>query len=1033
MRRPLFRLALLFGCCLATGQAQSTSATLVGEVAAADGEPLAGAVVVVEESTTGLTRTATTNARGGFTVPNLPPGLYVAEATAEGHRPARTAEITLNVNDRREIRLELAEAGAGGVDVTIEAKSGLEAEPAIGATVDQTFVADLPLNGRSFQNLIAMTPGVVQTPADVERRGIFATHGARPGSTYYTVDGVSANYAVPISIEIAVKSVEGNLPALSASGGTNSMVAVDALREFDVQTSTYAPEFGRSAGAQVSMVTRSGSNDFHGSLFHYFRNDALDATNFFSNLNGEPKAATRQNDFGGVLGGPIVGDRTFFFGAYEGFRLRQPQTTTQAYPTEDTRRRAAPEVRPILDAYPLPDGPEIGGGLALLSASYTTPSELDAWSVRVDHAANATLMLFGRYSGSPSTLFQRGPDGSLPGALSFVGRQHAHARSATFGAIQMLTPTISHEARFNFSWFQAQNTGTHDAFRGAREPNLAALLPEGRSAADSQLIAVVPGAPLFVAGQFTDSNLHQWTALDSVSILAGRHEIRTGFDYRLQLPRYGEPTYGQTAVFAGLEGPRGLLNGAPVSLLIEQSESLRLRRQNFSWFLQDQWRVTSELSLTYGVRWDYNPAPRGLDGFGSYSVLHGDDPGRATLSPEGVPVYRASKTSFAPRLAGAYMASRRSGFERVIRAGIGLYYDLPIGATAALRTSAPAERSVTLVDIEFPFRDPNAAFLPFTTAGPYGLLEGFEPDIAMPRMAHWSAGVQQGLGEDRSLSLTYAGSAGRRLWRRERFVAPNPDVAVLELVRAGARSNYNALEAQFEQRLRRGLQVLASYTWSHAIDTGSSVATENPGGWDPRNDKGPSGFDVRHLFSGGWSYDLPAAGGPWRPLTRGWGVDGVFRFQSALPFDVTTSEAGPLLRPARPSLVPGEPIWLEGDGYPGGKALNPAAFEPAVDAPHGDLGRNALRAFPLRQVDLAVRRSFRLTEDVVLQFRAELFNAFNTANFAAPVAQLSDPQFGRSIRSYGRGLGGGGVFGGQNPLHAVGGPRSTQLALRLEF
>ena len=306
--------------------AQSTSATLAGRLVDAKGVEVAGVRVVVYETTTGLEREAASGPQGAFAFPNLPPGLYRAEASAEGYRTARTAEIMLNVNDRREVELMLVEADSA-VDVTVEAGGGVDADPAVSTVVDQHAVDDLPLNGRSFQNLIAMTPGVVQTPANFDDRGTFSSHGARTSSNSFTIDGVSANYAVALGIEQAVRSVGGNLAAFSASGGTNSMIAVDALREFKVQTSTYAPEIGRFAGAHVSMATRSGGNDLHGSAFYYFRNAVFDANDFFANRNGVEKPATRQSDFGGVLGGPIVRDRTFFFGAYEQLDLDQPQTS----------------------------------------------------------------------------------------------------------------------------------------------------------------------------------------------------------------------------------------------------------------------------------------------------------------------------------------------------------------------------------------------------------------------------------------------------------------------------------------------------------------------------------------------------------------------------------------------------------------------------------------------------------------------------------------------------------------------------------
>jgi hypothetical protein len=239
----------------------------------------------------------------------------------------------------------------------VETESGT-----VSTVVDRTFVEDIPLNGRSFQTLILLTPGVVAVPTALDNQGQFSVNGQRADANYFTVDGVSANFGVTGFFPL-LQSAGGALPALTASGGTNSLVSVDALQEFRIQTSSFAPEFGRTPGGQISIVTRAGTNAFHGTLFDYFRNSVLDANDWFANFNHLPKPAERQN-FGGVFGGPVFKDKSFFFFSYEGLRLRQPVTQTTAVPDAASRQQAPAAMQPFLNAYPVANGAEVGTGLA---------------------------------------------------------------------------------------------------------------------------------------------------------------------------------------------------------------------------------------------------------------------------------------------------------------------------------------------------------------------------------------------------------------------------------------------------------------------------------------------------------------------------------------------------------------------------------------------------------------------------------------------------------------------------------------------
>ena len=318
MRRAFALVALLLALSASALYAQSTDASLTGRVTDPSKARIAGAKVAAVGSGTNARYQTTTNASGEYDLPNLPPGAYRIEIEASGFKRLIDPEIVLRVQDAQNIEFTMT-VGSASESVTVEGGAPLvDTESATVSTViDRAFVEDLPLNGRSFQTLIMLTPGVVVTTTAFDDQGQFSVNGQRADANYFTVDGVSANFGVTGYFPL-VQTAGGALPALSASGGTNSLVSVDAMQEFRIQTSSFAPEFGRTPGGQISIVTRSGTNSFHGTLFEYFRNDVLDANDWFSNFNHLPKPEERQNDFGGVFGGPVIKDKTFFFFSYEG-------------------------------------------------------------------------------------------------------------------------------------------------------------------------------------------------------------------------------------------------------------------------------------------------------------------------------------------------------------------------------------------------------------------------------------------------------------------------------------------------------------------------------------------------------------------------------------------------------------------------------------------------------------------------------------------------------------------------------------------
>lgn len=342
--------------CLAwTAAGQTTSATVSGRITDASGAVVPDADVQLQSAERGTIMTAKTNSAGIYLFANVEPGQYQITVRKAGFKQTDLVGLIVNVQDHIEQNFRL-EVGSTSESVTVEGAAPLlnTQDATVGTVIDRQFVANTPLNGRTLQSLITLTPGIQLVSPGFGDQGQFTANGQRTDANYFTVDGVSANTG--IDSNLAVRQTGGSVPGLSALGTTNTLVSLDDIQEFRIQTSTFAPEFGRTPGAQVSIVTRSGTNAFHGTVFEYLRNDHLDANNWFGDQQGLPKPEERQNDFGGVFGGPIFKDRTFFFFSYEGLRLRQPETLITVVPDIPSRTSVPAALQPFLNAFPVPTG-----------------------------------------------------------------------------------------------------------------------------------------------------------------------------------------------------------------------------------------------------------------------------------------------------------------------------------------------------------------------------------------------------------------------------------------------------------------------------------------------------------------------------------------------------------------------------------------------------------------------------------------------------------------------------------------------------
>ena len=1052
--RTLFLAYLFFASGANVVCAQSTNASLSGRISDPTKARIAGAKVAAISVGTNVRYEAATNSAGEYALANLPSGAYRIEVEKTGFKKLIKPDVLLHVQDAVGIDFEMA-VGSASESITVEGGLPLvNTESAtVSTVVDRTFADDLPLNGRTFQTLITLTPGVVLTQTTFDNQGQFSVNGQRADANYFSVDGVSASFGATGYGTLA-QTAGGALPALSVSGGTNSLVSVDAMQEFRVQSSSFAAEFGRTPGGQISIATRSGTNSFHGTLFEYFRNSVLDANDWFADLNHLSKPAERQNDFGGVFGGPLVKDKTFLFFSYEGLRLRLPSTQETVVPDASSRQQAQANglnILPYLNAYPIANGTGLATGLAQFNSTFSNPSSLDAYSIRVDQVLGSKVNLFGRYNYSPSSLDQRGPFTAPYTVLSVRELESSSIQTFTVGLDQLLAPRINNQVRANYSNDRIGTKYHSDGFGGAVSLSDSALFPPGYSSASSQFELLILGAGIFARGKQATVEQRQINFIDNVSFAVGSHQLKFGVDYRWLSPFTSPFVYDQFAEFAGVttcptqpctEMPGDALSDVAFAAFVHAAQNNTLLSHNFSMYGQDTWRVSPRLTLTYGLRWEINPPLKGKDSANQpFTVTGLDNPATIALAPRGTPLFGTTYGNVAPRIGLAYQLGSATNWNSVLRGGFGIFYDLGSGSLGGISSYFPYQAVSSLSLVTFPLSSTDATPPPLTTNPPVNTILVADPHLKLPRTYEWNLALEQEIGRNQVMSLTYIGAAGRDLLRTYNLLNPNSDFQFVTVTDNSATSDYHGLQAKFERRLSRGLQILASYTWSHAIDI-ASTDTFNYLGTpsfiaNPNIDRGNSDFDIRHAFTAGLTYNLPSPGwdGIGRAILSGWSVDSFILGRSAQPVNLTAgySFADGAAFQFRPNVVPGVPPELFGSQYPGGKIFNSAAFAPPPQGQQGDFGRNLLRGFGAFQADVALERQFRFTERMNLRFRGEFFNIFNHPNFGPPIGDLTSAQFGYSTRTLANSLGSSGLNGGLNPLYQIGGPRSIQLALKLQF
>ena len=989
-----------------------------------------------------LTRQVTTSNNSGFyAIPNVMPGHYTVIVSGAGFKTETLTDVAVTIGAKISLNFTLkvgAQSDQVSVNGNVEELNTTDAS--VSTVINRNFVENLPLNGRSFQSLITLSPGVTVVPsAGVGSSGEISVNGQRTEANYYTVDGISANTGASVSSAgYPGGGFSGATPQESALGTTQSLVSIDALEEFRESTSSYSAEYGRTPGGQFSFSTRSGTNVYHGTAFDFLRNDALDARNYFD-INKLPE---RQNDFGGTLGGAIRiphvyngRDKTFFFFSYEGLRLQQPQAA-QLYevPSTNFRQIAPVALQPFLDAFPTTTSPDLGNGLADLTIGYSAPSRLDTTSIRIDHSFGDRFKIFGRYSDVPSQSESRQPTD-----LAQVNETTRNIKTFVFGASSVITPNIADEFRFGLTANDYKSNRYLDNFGGAT-PFAIGTVP-GLDNGSWLTFFLFYGLYPYYLIEPQSNRQRQINIVDSLTENYHRHNFKYGVDYRLLVTSEELPPLWEVGYYFS---EASVLANQPAGLFVyTQSINMKAHSSNFSLYAQDDWQATKRMSISYGVRWDVNPPPFDANGNTPYTLNQITDLSTAVIAPKNTPLWKTTYGNFAPRVGVAYQLSTKAGWESVLRAGGGLFYDTGttlsaegyygVGTTGFGNYTGQGPFPATLAQVQATPK-PSAA-------SPYNApVFAFDPNLKLPYTGQWNVAIEQALGSQQALTINYVGSAGRRLLTQQFYEpqdlpVPNENFSGgsgLYITTGGASSDYNSLQVKFDRKLSHGLQALASYTWSHAIDNATTNFTVY------ELERSSSDYDIRNNFQVALSYNV---GGHYAnpavsyALTH-WALDARVSARSSLPVDVLD---GPSLVDKtsgattnyHPNRVAATPLYLYGSQYIGGRVININAFSPITGGGNvdGNAGRNIARGFDAVQGDLTLRRDFPFTSRVGLQFRVEAYNLFNHPIFGDIYNQLADGAtlFGKTYDTESSQL------GGLSSLYQVGGPRSMQVALKLHF
>ena len=983
--------------CLAFAQ---TTGQIVGVVTDATSGVIAGATLTVTNHETGMRRVARTADSGIYAVSALRPGHYKVSIRREGFQTTTRLGVRVTAGEAARVDFRM---GIGDITESITIwgdRDPLERDsPASTSTLGSDTIERLPLNGYTLQNLLDLSPGVLATPATSGDAGQFSANGQRPSSNYFTVDGVSANTGIS-GAGLPGQFAGGTLPGMTGIGSLHNLASLESVEQVRVHTSAFSAEYGRMPGAHVALITRSGTNEFHGSGFVAGRHERTSSRDWFTSRYGAGRPESRLQQAGGVVGGPIQKNLTFFFGSFEALSLDQPYSWRTAVPSMRARRSAVDSMKPLLEAFPVPNGPELGLAQAERFVQTVRPADVQTASARIDRMLGSRGSLFFRYSDSPSK--------SEFGYLQ-VHRSQFRSRSFTAGLTSTVGTAGSHELRLNVTDSRVSSNWFTEANDGARPVSTSAILSDLQMC-ECTFVGTRPGQ--FLLEQAGRNSQGQLSISESAMLIRGRHQFRFGADYHRLSPRRDQ---SMASVFSSAMSVTDLLAGS-MFVTYSQAQQASSMIETASLFLQDSWRIGDRTQISVGARWELTPAPKVMQPpveMPGASLATHYPPGFAWMRElHDEPAWALRMNRIAPRL-----GITRSFFDGtlVLRGSTGLFYDVSFASSIDPVNGAPYNAPRVLA------RTP-------AIKGATVMRFGYPRQLAPPATWIHQVSIDKSIGRAGVLSMAWTGSTGSELLRREGYAMQGSVFPIAVLPTNNGHSSHNGLQSRYTRRFRSKMWASLAHTWSHSIDNGpwdSSIYIVQ-GPFSARRDRASSDYDARHLVSAGITWDL----------AHNWGIDAMGRTRSAFPIDVVTMEnaygigADNLVRP---DLVASRSLWIDDARVPGGRRLNREAFGMVMPGQPGSLGRNSIRGFGMSQIDVALRKRWVLTDSASIQLRAEVFNALNNVNFADPVRFLSSGLFGEPASLLNMMLGSGSPNSGLAPALQAGGPRTLQIGIRARF
>ncbi len=994
-----------------TAFGQTSGGSISGVVQDESGAVIPGGAVVVTNVDTGIANSFTTDTSGRYHVPSLIPGHYEVQAQVAGFETGVRKGIQLTVGSSLEINMVLKVGQvAEKTEVTAEAPMVETASSTLAGLVDDKTIRDLPLNGRSFDQLIALQSSSPmfhsqQNGGSAGSQAFYVISGARTQANLYLIDGTEMLGAWSQTLE--------------PGGSLGINMGVEAIQEFAVLASNYSAAYGKKGGGIIQAATRSGTNQFHGSAFEFLRNSALDARDFFD-PHSKPAPLKRSN-FGGALGGPVRKDHSFFFGNYEGLRLRSSSPSLSTLPDANTHQGllpdparpgqfinvgVAPEMKPYLAAYyPLPNGRSFGDGTGEFINIVRERDAQDYYLMRFDQRISDKDSFFARYNFQKAVPIQ----GEAIGIYTTQNTSRDHVLTMELKRAYVKTVNVF---RFGFTRAGVQNSSVVSVDRSLRFTDLA--LDAGQlSFAQTSGGAITETGDR--GGHQRAFHVNQFDLRDELYHYRGGHALQFG----VQLQRIQNNDFQQTStsngqyVFGSLTG---LLTARPTQYqglapgAYDPHKSYR--RIYFSTFLQDDYKILPNLTLNLGLRYELMTVPVEASGnrIANYHYQFVNGVRRLDSLPTlGSPFWQSNRNTFAPRIGFAW--DPFSDGKLAVRGGFGVFYDHMDSDFRFFTASNPP--FVNLVNVA------NPPF-PHPLTGGGGTTPLPAPDLIdfvyrVPTRLQFSFGFQRQVTASSGFNINYVGSRSYHLARQLEsnsatpqilpggiyFYAAslpriNPALAQSRLVMFDSQGWYNSLQMDFVQRPVKGVRYKVSYTFARNLDNASRTTTAFAGGeplgpqnpFDQRPEWGRSGFDLKHSLVANFTYDVP-----WKTLAGlaghvlgGWQLSGIVSRQSGLPATIATgfSRSRDLSRNLadRPNLKAGasnNPILGGPDKY-----FDPAAFELPSLGFYGNVGRNTLTGPGFVSLDFTVVKMTPINDRVKVDFRTEFFNFLNHANFGVP-------------------------------------------------